>query len=117
MLVSGTLLLGVPYVTSVMIARQSRHPGDSHLYVPILGPWLDLKNRGVCPPESPSCDVETTNRVGLVIDGILQSLGALQIVGAFVFPERHIVVRRVPAARVTAAKVGSGYGLAVVGEF
>jgi hypothetical protein len=116
LLVSGAVLLGVPYLTSFVVASQSQHPGDSHLYVPIAGPWLDLYNRPSCSAASTNCDVETTNKVGLVIDGILQGVGTLQMFGAFVFPEKRIVTRsrrETASLRITPAKVGStGYGLA-----
>ena len=56
----------------------------------------------------------------LVGDGILQTVGALEIIGAFVFPET------IPVAHVATdssggeitfplSKVGNGYGMAAVG--
>lgn len=59
----------------------------------------------------------------LIVDGIFQGVGALDIVGAFLFP----VTTTVTAARrptptvarfhVGPASVGTGYGVAAVGAF
>jgi hypothetical protein len=59
----------------------------------------------------------------LIADGIFQGLGALQIAGAFLFPETVTVTSaarsRPPKEGVHFApsSVGSGYGLAAVGLF
>jgi hypothetical protein len=126
LLVSGALLLGVPYVTSVIVAGESKHQGDSHLYIPIVGPWVDLGDRGGCNSATQNCDAEASNKVGLVIDGLLQGIGSLQLIGAFVFPEKRVTTRSTPATtvstspkvHVTPSKIGkTGYGLSAIGEF
>ncbi len=121
---SGFFMFGVPYIASVGVAAGSSHPGDERLYVPFAGPWLDLNSRPQCRTNSIECDTETTNRVLLVGDGILQGLGALQILGSFIFPETRMVSASVPATALTPkmqispAKVGPGaYGLSAVGVF
>jgi hypothetical protein len=64
----------------------------------------------------------------IVIDGVFQGIGALDIVGAFIFPETRTVTvssskrseTRVSSLslRVLPARVGAGaYGLAAVGTF
>jgi hypothetical protein len=122
-IVAGAVMFGVPYAASVIVASESGHPGDSHLYVPILGPWLDLGDRGGCPAFG-SCDTETTNKVLLVGNGLLQSIGVLQIIGGFVFQETRVVTRARPATalaptlRIAPGRVGPGaYGLLAVGSF
>lgn len=124
LLFSGVVTLGVPYAASAIVAAESDHQGDKRLYVPILGPWLDLGDRGDCNVRSSSCDNETTNKVLLVGDGVLQSLGVLQIVGAFVFPEKRIATTHVAATKytpeltITPARIGrGGFGLSAVGRF
>jgi hypothetical protein len=122
LLASGLITFGIPYFSSAIVAASSSHPGDAHLWVPIAGPWLDLGNRGGCPLSSTSCDQETTNKILLVGNGILQAAGAIQLIGAFVFPEHTIAV--IPATAVTpkmtltpTTMARDGYGLAAVGEF
>ncbi|MBV9946968.1 MAG: hypothetical protein JOZ69_08980 [Myxococcales bacterium] len=127
LLMTGLVAFGVPYIASVSVAATSSHAGDSNLWVPAIGPWLDLGARGGCPASSatmnPDCGAETGNKVVLVADGILQTFGVLEVIGAFVFPETCG-----PAAVVTGengenvsftpAKLGNGgYGLAALGRF
>jgi hypothetical protein len=103
MFTSGALVFGASYGASVIVAGNSDHQGDDRLYVPVLGPWLDLGDRGSCPIEQPSCDSETTNKVLLVADGVIQAGGVLAMVDGLLFPvHRH---RTVIAARRDAKKV------------
>jgi hypothetical protein len=120
LLSSGVFALGVPYVASVIVATQSDHPGDNNLYIPVVGPWMDLADRGGCDNfGQPSCKTETGYKVLLVADGILQGIGALDIVGAFMFPETRSV--RVAADRphvfVSPYVAGGGYGVAALAKF
>jgi hypothetical protein len=124
MLFGGIVMLGLPYAASAVVASQSTHPGDSRLYLPVVGPWLDLANRGGCPIGSSECMGETINKGLLIGSGVLQGLGALQILGAFVFPERNVVGVRVAATKVTPemvispASIGPGaWGLTASGTF
>src|SRR4029077_11191764 len=88
---SGIAVFGIPYITSVIVAASSDHDGDHHLYVPLAGPWLDMANRGSCPTGSNACDNETTYKVLLAVDGVFQALGAIEIVSAFLTPEKREV--------------------------
>lgn len=122
LLMSGLIAFGVPYIASLGVAATSPHAGDSDLWIPAIGPWLDVGQRGGCPSNN-DCGGETGNKVLLVGDGILQSIGALQIVGAFVFPERHTLAPVVTTGSgstmtFSPSKVGStGYGLSAAGNF
>ncbi len=122
LLTTGLVMLGVPYVTSVIVGASSNHQGDSHLFVPLAGPWMDFADRGGCPVGS-SCDGETTNKVLLAADGIFQALGALQIIGAFLMPETRTVATVHSTAfntevTLTPARLGpGGYGLAAFARF
>src|SRR5580658_9317570 len=85
---SGVFTAGVPYVASTIVGAESDYSPDRALFIPIAGPWVDLAQRGGCPISSASCNTETLNKVFLVGDGILQGIGAITIVSAFLFPER-----------------------------
>jgi hypothetical protein len=123
LLSSGITAVAVPYLTSVIVAAESSHPGDQNLYIPVAGPWMDLADRhcevGV------QCHNEGLYKGLLIADGIFQSLGALQIAGAFIFPEtitvsgtaRSSTPTRTAGVHVTPTSVGGGYGLAAVGAF
>lgn len=121
LLMTGLVLFGAPYVASVGVAATSSHNGDGNLAVPVLGPWLDMGARGGCPAGS-DCGPETGNMVLLAADGILQTVGALEIVGAFVFPEHYDVTTITTGKNTTLtlspSRVGVGaYGLSAVGNF
>ena len=74
-----------------------------------------------------ACGAENTYKVLLVGDGILQGLGALQILGGFVFPETRTVAGAASPpltatvggvnVRVAPSRVATGYGLTAVGTF
>jgi hypothetical protein len=118
---SGVFTLGVSYVPALVVAIESDHPADNRLYAPVVGPWLDLANRGDCDGD---CDGETVNKVLLVTDGVFQGIGALQILGSFIFPETNAAVTVAgsdgePAVsfRVMPTKIARGSGLVAYGEF
>jgi len=118
---SGLFAFGIPYVASVIVAAESDHAGDKNLYVPVAGPWMDFAQRGDCGGlTQPSCDNETAYKVLLAADGILQGIGAIEIVGALLMPETHAVttVATEPSIKLGPSRVGrTGYGLSAVGTF
>jgi hypothetical protein len=120
-LTTGLFAFGPAYVASIGIAATSGYPGDSNLWIPAVGPWLDLGARPPCP-RSADCGSETGNRVLLVADGILQTFGAFEIARAFIWPETVAV----PAAGAASGAsisfapgpVGQqGYGIRGAGRF
>jgi hypothetical protein len=120
-LMTGLIAFGQAYVASIGIAATSVHHGDSNLWIPAIGPWLDLGARPGCPHNT-DCGTETGIRVLLVADGILQTFGVFQIFGAFVWPET-IGVPAVTTASgasfsLSPARIGrEGYGLCGIGRF
>ncbi len=86
---SGVLVFGASYGAAVITAASSDHKGDNRLYVPLLGPWLDLGTRGSCPVSSSSCDHETTDKVLVVVDGIFQAAGFISVIDGIFDPRRH----------------------------
>lgn len=123
MIGSGIVTLGISYGASVIVGAQSDHEGDKNLYIPVAGPWMDLTTRGGCNVEP--CGHETGNKVLLVVDGIVQALGALDII-AGLLTQDTVVTAKAPAAEPSVARttlhvaptVTSGaYGLAAVGTF
>ena len=117
---SGIFALGVPYVASVIVAASSDRSEDKHLYIPVAGPWLDFANRGGCGHiGEPSCDTETAYKILLVGNGILQGVGALEIVGSFFYPETRTVRAANPERRLVLSPyyVGNGYGVSAFARF
>ncbi len=126
LLSSGIWILGLSYVPAIVVAAESSRVGDKSLYIPVVGPWMDLATRSNCAPNVTCSD--TSNKVLIVVDGVFQGIGALDIVGAFIFPETRTVTVSASepretrgsslTLRVLPAQLGArGYGLTAVGTF
>ena len=118
LLSSGLFFFGVPYVASLITAGISDHPRDKNLYVPVVGPWIDLGDRGMCGGlGQTTCNAEASYKFLLVTDGIAQGVGALQIVGGLLFPEAREGATGARIAFSPSHMGPSGYGVAAVGRF
>jgi hypothetical protein len=120
MLGAGIVTFGISYGVGVAVAATSAHQGDSHLYVPIVGPWLDFADRGNCPQTS-SCGGETVNRVLIVVDGVFQGIGVLSVVSSLIFTKTTTTTTNAttePSVQLTPVRYANGgLGLAAVGRF
>ena len=117
LLSSGAFLLGTTYAASAIVAATSQREADHKLYVPVAGPWMDLMKRERCAGRT-ACASETANRVLLVADGVLQGIGALQVLGAFAFPRKFTeVVPRAGHVHVTPTAMAGGAGITAYGAF
>jgi len=111
------------YLPSVIVAVVNDNSYDNHLYIPVVGPWLDLADRPGCGGAGETgCPTERGYRALLIIVGSFQGLGALASVASFVVPERQITLAPAksgrPTVHVVPAQVGrAGYGLAAFGTF
>ncbi len=84
--VSGAIVLGMSYLPSAYVAAGSSLSADQALFVPLLGPWIDLATRpscteptyppGIAIPADP-CSPESAYRAALVTAGALQAAGAI----------------------------------------
>jgi hypothetical protein len=117
-LTSGVVTFGLGYAAALMVASTSHHAGDNRLYVPLLGPWLDLSSRGGCPVSVQSCDGETTNKVLLVGDGLIQAIGVATILSGLMSPSRRVAAKGFTVAQIVPVTFGNGRpGLAAYGSF
>lgn len=120
---SGAVMLGLSWGAGAVVGSESPLSEDRALFVPVAGPWIDLGTR----PARGDRGEETAAKVGLAVDGVFQGLGALQIIGAFVWPRRHDTVTTAkvdskkifkPTFHVAPTHVGiAGYGLGAGGTF
>lgn len=111
----GTLLLGA-YVPTAVIGGSSDRNADKNLYIPVVGPWLNLADR-----QCSGCDNETRNVALVITSGIVQGLGAGLTLASFLVPQK------VAAATITAGNVKmnvvptqmgrDGAGVGAVGTF
>lgn len=105
----GVVLFGASYGGAVIAASQSDNEADDRLYVPVVGPWLDLADRGDCNIENDACDEQTTEKVLIVADGIFQAGGAALMIGSFLFPRTVHESAPITAMRhVKPIRVGTG---------
>ena len=115
LIASGLTMFGVSYIPSMIVAASSNQPGDTTLFVPIVGPWMDLAQRDSGCPYG-RCARDTGNKVILVMDGVFQGLGALQIAGGFLFPTTRTVTQ-VASVHVLPSVSATQVGLTAVGAF
>jgi hypothetical protein len=119
MIGTGVLTLVVWYVPSAIVASNSRISGDSHLAVPVAGPWLDLADRPQCGAGNISCRTERLNQTMLVLDGLFQAWGVGAVItGLFVTERPRPPAPAAATLRISPAQVGpSAYGVAAIGTF
>ena len=79
MLATGTTLLVASYLPSVIVGATQDWDGDHYLYYPVAGPWMYLARR----------DHDATGKALLIVDGLMQDLGALEMLLSLVIPERR----------------------------
>ena len=116
---TGLVLFGGTYLASVIVAAESSHSGDDHLYIPVVGPWLDLGDRN-CGTNDPSCGNEGLNKAMLITDGILQGVGVVTAVAGLFIPETKITAgaTTVGTVKVTPMELGrGGAGVGALGTF
>jgi hypothetical protein len=111
---SGATAFGASYLASIIAAASTDHVGAERLYVPVVGPWLALGDWGNCPVASPSCDSNTTDKVLLVADGIVQAAGVLTMIESLAYPTHH---RRVEVVDTKVHVKPTGNGMVVFGHF
>jgi hypothetical protein len=112
---SGLTMFGASYIPSMIVAMSSDLPADSSLFVPVVGPWINLAQRDSTCPDG-RCQHDAGNKVMLVMDGVFQGLGALQIAGGFLFPTTRTVTQ-VAGVRVLPSVGATQVGLTAVGSF
>jgi uncharacterized membrane-anchored protein len=119
---SGLALFGISYTPALVVGASSGLEADRTLFVPLAGPWIDLTQRPGCSPAT-SCNEENTDKVLLVIDGVLQAIGAVTTVSGLLTTAHSTktVVRSAtlgPTLRVSPSQIDNGgYGLLASGTF
>ncbi len=120
----GVLAFLGSYGPAVAVAAANHNSYDNNLYIPLAGPWLDLRNRPGCggPGEANCTSKEDGSKALLVVSGVFQALGALTVALGFIVPEKHHTTVQAradkPTVHVLPAQVSrDGYGLAASGTF
>jgi hypothetical protein len=99
LVVSGSIILGVPYFLSLSVAASSKYEPDRWLYAPLFGPFIDLGTRKEdCQTFSngnigstTTCKDDSSERFFLMADGLMQVAGTTMLVLGLVLPQQLLV--------------------------
>jgi hypothetical protein len=111
LLMTGGLIFAGTYATSVAIVAANTESNDKSMYIPVVGPWLALKD----------ADYSTSKTLLYGASGVLQGAGIGLAIASFFIPEKTAAVT-IQAKNVkmnvlpTSYGVGSA-GLGAVGTF
>ena len=111
---SGLVTTGLSYTPALIVAINSDRSEDKYLYAPFVGPWMDLAARD---------GGSKVDKTLLVVDGVFQTIGAIQIVASFIFTGSTETAKSDDSTSlasqtvVAPARVGDAYGLVAVGRF
>jgi hypothetical protein len=118
-IVGGMFLLTSAYSFSAVAAGTSDVKADENLWVPVAGPWMDLAERPRCGGgvARPTCDNESVNQALIVTSGIVQGVGALQILGGLLFPKTEVIMSSKRSVQIAPSATGSAVGITAFGKF
>lgn len=112
---TGAVVFGAAYGASLVTASSDDGKGMSKLAIPFAGPWLALGDRPGCPAGSDvtdrACSHQTTAKILLIADGIMQLAGAAGMIDGVLEPSSHrarhpVVVPMAVSAEAPSAGVG-----------
>ena len=121
LLSTGVGILVVSYGASAVAGAISDRESDKNLFIPVVGPWLDLGNRD-CGTD-PCGNREDINKAMLITSGVVQGAGLLMALGSLVIPESSTVTEKrstakvKPEVRVSPVSFRAGAGLGAIGRF
>jgi hypothetical protein len=117
----GIFLLS--YAGSVVAGAVSDRDADRKLFIPVVGPWLDLGDRN-CNAANPCGGNEDVAKAMIITSGVVQGAGVLLALSSLVIPEStHIEERTTtarvvkPTVRVAPVSFNAGAGLGAIGRF
>ncbi len=117
LLTTGIGAFGVTYVASIVGAAVSTRDAYKNLYMPVVGPWIDLSDRG-CSTANPCGNNEGLSKAMIITSGVAQGAGALLIIGSFFIPEStKTETKTTTASWKLTPTFGSQNGVAAVGTF
>jgi hypothetical protein len=117
----GMGLFVVSYGASVVVAAVSDRDEDKRLFIPLVGPWVDLGERNCS--ERTCGNQEAINKAMILASGIVQDGAVLLALGSLFIPETVHTQTTVgsaaskPTVRITPMSYGAGAGIGAVGRF
>jgi hypothetical protein len=124
LIVGGSIMAGVPWVFSVTAAVANDFEDQSgFLLIPAIGPWLMLATGGAsdsdCSSSSTdgSCGDRSDFRAILVLDGLVQTGGAVMVALGLKYPRKRLVRQDVTVSFAPTTLGRDGYGVGALGSF
>jgi hypothetical protein len=124
LLKAGVVGFAFSYLPGVFVASQSSQSADNNLYIPVVGPWMDIAHRPTCGvPGGPACNTESAAKGAIAVSGAFQGLGVLVFALGLALPDHEILVAKTARTgetkvSVSAVSIGAdGYGVAAVGSW
>jgi len=119
---AGGGVLAATYIPSFLVGVGSPNSSDKWLLMPVIGPWIDVAERGCGGAD---CGADAGNKILLVGDGILQVGGAVALVSSFFVRPNTLGVMgadnkpKKPTLQFSPMQMGRGasVGAGVVGTF
>ena len=107
----GAGLAGLGYAGSIAWMRQST--GDQGaLWIPLLGPWLELSRMSDCGNGEMSCPHGNATRSVLIVSGLAQLAGVGLMAHALTKPHH-----KKPPVMIAPTMTGTGGGVQIRGRF
>ena len=125
LLSTGAGIFVLSYGASAIAAVASDRDADKKLFIPIVGPWMDLSDRG-CTLSTPCGSNEDVAKAMIITSGVVQGAGVLLALSSLVIPESTTVTDRTttakakpekPSVHVLPVSYTAGAGNGAVGTF
>lgn len=122
LLSTGVGIFVVSYGASAVAGAISDRESDKNLFIPVVGPWIDLGDRN-CSTAEPCGNREDINKAMLITSGVVQGAGVLMALGSLIIPETTSVketrttAKNKPTVAVAPVSFGAGAGLGAIGRF
>ncbi len=121
LVIGGAIMTGVPYVIGLSLASGDGFVNRSGwLILPVVGPWVALGERPRCDQnrdDGLACLGEFFVRMFLVMDGMIQTGGAIMFSVGLAATKRQLVRDDQARFLVLPTRVGSGYGVGAFARF
>jgi hypothetical protein len=123
LLSTGTGIFVLSYGSSVIAGAVSDRDSDKKLFIPVVGPWMDLADRS-CTGANPCGNNEDVAKAMIITSGVVQGAGVLMALSSLIIPESTSITERTRTAKLTKPEVhvlpvsfAAGAGVGAVGRF
>jgi hypothetical protein len=120
LLSTGTGIFVLSYGSSVIAGAVSDRDADKKLFIPVVGPWMDLGDRG-CSATQPCGGNEDVAKAMVITSGVVQGAGLLLALSSLIIPESTTVSDHSTSAKsevhVLPVSLAGGAGVGAIGRF